>query len=78
MTVGKICYRDVVFIHRQASVSEAARLMREYSRRIPRRSSFGDGGRSAHGYLAHCGYLRPLPKERSPRAPGATWATSWS
>lgn len=30
MTVGKICNRDVVFIHRDASVSEAARLMREY------------------------------------------------
>jgi CBS domain-containing protein len=30
MTVGKICNRDVVFVHREASVPEAARLMREY------------------------------------------------
>jgi CBS domain-containing protein len=30
MTVGNICNRDVVFIHRGASVPEAARLMREY------------------------------------------------
>ncbi len=78
MTVGKICNRDVVFIHRQASVSEAARLMREYSRRFPWRSSFGNGGSSAHENIAHCGYPRPLPKERSPRALGATWTTSWS
>jgi CBS domain-containing protein len=30
MTVGKICNRDVVFIHQEASVPEVARLMREY------------------------------------------------
>ena len=30
MTVGKVCNREVVFIHREASVPEAARLMREY------------------------------------------------
>ncbi len=30
MTVGKVCNREVVFIHRGASVPEAARLMREY------------------------------------------------
>ncbi len=30
MTVGKICNRDVVFIHKQASIPDAARLMREY------------------------------------------------
>jgi len=30
MTVGKVCNREVVFIRREASVPEAARLMREY------------------------------------------------
>ena len=30
MTIGKVCNREVVFIHAQASVPEAARLMREY------------------------------------------------
>ena len=30
MTIGKICNREVVFIHAQASIPEAARLMREY------------------------------------------------
>lgn len=30
MTVGKICNREVVFIHKEASIPEAARLMREY------------------------------------------------
>jgi len=30
MTIGKVCNRDVVFVHKQASVPEAARLMREY------------------------------------------------
>lgn len=30
MTVGTICNREVVFIHRDASIPEAARLMREY------------------------------------------------
>jgi len=30
MTIGKVCNREVVFIHAQASIPEAARLMREY------------------------------------------------
>jgi len=30
MTIGKVCNREVVFIHAQASVPEAARLMREH------------------------------------------------
>lgn len=30
MTIGNVCNREVVFIHQQASVPEAARLMREY------------------------------------------------
>ena len=30
MTVGTVCNRDVVFIHRGGSIPEAARLMREY------------------------------------------------
>jgi len=30
MTTGKVCNREVVFIHAQASVPEAARLMREH------------------------------------------------
>ena len=30
MTIGKICNREVVFIHAQASIPEAARVMREY------------------------------------------------
>ncbi len=30
MTVGEICNRDVVFIHKDASIPDAARLMREY------------------------------------------------
>ena len=30
MTIGKVCNREVVFIDTQASVPEAARLMREY------------------------------------------------
>jgi len=30
MTIGKVCNREVVFVHQQASVPEAARLMREY------------------------------------------------
>ena len=30
MTVGKICNREVIFIHKEASIPEAARLMREY------------------------------------------------
>jgi len=30
MTVGTVCNREVVFIHRGASIPEAARLMREY------------------------------------------------
>ena len=30
MTIGKVCNREVVFIHKQASIPEAARLMREY------------------------------------------------
>ena len=30
MTTGKVCNREVVFVHQQASVPEAARLMREY------------------------------------------------
>jgi CBS domain-containing protein len=30
MAIGEICSRDVVLVHRQMSVREAARLMREY------------------------------------------------
>ena len=30
MTIGKVCNRDVVFVHKQASIPEAARLMREH------------------------------------------------
>ena len=30
MTIGKVCNREVVFVHAQASIPEAARLMREY------------------------------------------------
>jgi CBS domain-containing protein len=30
MTTGQVCNREVVFIHKQASIPEAARLMREY------------------------------------------------
>jgi len=30
MTTGQVCIREVVFIHKQASIPEAARLMREY------------------------------------------------
>ncbi|MBI3778643.1 MAG: CBS domain-containing protein [Gammaproteobacteria bacterium] len=30
MSVGEICNRDVVFIHKEASIPDAARLMREY------------------------------------------------
>ncbi|MGA9031313.1 MAG: CBS domain-containing protein [Sulfuricaulis sp.] len=30
MTIGKVCNREVVFIHAQASIPETARLMREY------------------------------------------------
>jgi len=30
MTIGKVCNREVVFIHAQASIPEAARLMREH------------------------------------------------
>ncbi len=30
MTIGQVCNRDVIFVHQQASVPEAARLMREY------------------------------------------------
>ena len=30
MTIGKVCNREVIFIHAQASIPEAARLMREY------------------------------------------------
>jgi CBS domain-containing protein len=30
MTIGQVCNREVVFIHKQASIPEAARLMREY------------------------------------------------
>jgi CBS domain-containing protein len=30
MTIGQVCNREVVFVHQQASVPEAARLMREY------------------------------------------------
>jgi len=30
MTIGKVCNREVVFVHQQASIPEAARLMREY------------------------------------------------
>jgi CBS domain-containing protein len=30
MTIGQVCNREVVFIHAQASIPEAARLMREY------------------------------------------------
>jgi CBS domain-containing protein len=30
MTIGTVCNREVVFIHRQASIPEAARLMREH------------------------------------------------
>jgi len=30
MTIGKVCNREVVFIHAQASIPVAARLMREY------------------------------------------------
>lgn len=30
MTIGKVCNREVVFVHKQASVPEAARLMREH------------------------------------------------
>ena len=30
MTTGKVCNRDVVFVHQQASIPEAARLMREH------------------------------------------------
>ncbi|MCR4331182.1 MAG: CBS domain-containing protein [Sulfuricaulis sp.] len=30
MTIGKVCNREVVIVHAQASIPEAARLMREY------------------------------------------------
>jgi CBS domain-containing protein len=30
MTIGQVCNREVVFIHAQASIPEAARLLREY------------------------------------------------
>lgn len=30
MTIGQVCNREVVFIHKQASIPEAARLMREH------------------------------------------------
>jgi CBS domain-containing protein len=30
MTMGQVCNREVVFIHAQASIPEAARLMREH------------------------------------------------
>ena len=30
MTIGQVCNREVVFIHAQASIPEAARLMREH------------------------------------------------
>jgi CBS domain-containing protein len=30
MTIGKVCNREVVFVHAQASIPEAARLMREH------------------------------------------------
>jgi len=40
-------------------------------------SPFGDGGRSVQGNWVHCGYLRPLPQERSPRALGASRRISW-
>ena len=30
MTIGTVCNREVVFVHRQASIPEAARLMREH------------------------------------------------
>lgn len=30
MTTGQVCNREVVFIHKQASIPEAARLMREH------------------------------------------------
>src|SRR3989344_6257188 len=42
------------------------------SRRLSWRSSLGDGGIAPKVTSLHCGYLRPLPKARSPRALGAT------
>ena len=30
MTTGQVCNREVVFVHQQASIPEAARLMREH------------------------------------------------
>ncbi len=42
------------------------------SRRLPRRQLLRRRRHCAHRNIAHCGYLRPVPKARSPRALGAT------
>jgi hypothetical protein len=47
------------------------------SRRLPWRQRFRRRRHCAHGNRAHGGWMRPVPKERSPRAPGATSLHRW-